>query len=249
MAGKKRSGLVNDRRAYGCGYYTPTPTPTPNPNPCGVINIANIATYDSENNWYTLNGNYTITACQILNIPVGTTLRIIGVKTLTNSGTINNIGSLLLPSGKIQNNGTIDNIGYIDNQFGSTFNNNTGGIINNNSQISNDGTFNNSGTIQNNTGGIFYNTDFFNNNTGGIVYNTGTIRNSDLTGGGRINNNAGGFIYTYGGGALYNDDWATINNNAGTISTADGSSTCGLGSFVDNGTFIDNGTSDTQCPP
>jgi hypothetical protein len=29
MAGKKRSGLANDRRAYGCGRcYTPTPTPT-----------------------------------------------------------------------------------------------------------------------------------------------------------------------------------------------------------------------------
>ena len=31
MAGKKRSGLANDRRAYGCGRcYTPTPTPTYN---------------------------------------------------------------------------------------------------------------------------------------------------------------------------------------------------------------------------
>ena len=29
MAGKKRSGLANDRRAYGCGRcYTPIPTQT-----------------------------------------------------------------------------------------------------------------------------------------------------------------------------------------------------------------------------
>ncbi len=75
MAGKKRSGLANDRRAYGCGRcYTPTPTP------CGVINIGSIATNDGEGT-YTLNGNYTITECQILNIPINTTLLITGGKT------------------------------------------------------------------------------------------------------------------------------------------------------------------------
>ena len=40
MAGKKRSGLANDRRAYGCGrIYKPG---------CPSITIADIATFDGE---------------------------------------------------------------------------------------------------------------------------------------------------------------------------------------------------------
>ena len=33
MAGKKRSGLANDKRAYGCGICYPPQTPTPTPTP------------------------------------------------------------------------------------------------------------------------------------------------------------------------------------------------------------------------
>ena len=67
MAGKKRSGLVNDRRAYGCGGYTPTPTPIL----CGAINIGSIATYDGEST-YILNGNYTITAVSYTHLTLPT---------------------------------------------------------------------------------------------------------------------------------------------------------------------------------
>ena len=37
----------------------------PNPTPCGAIDIASIDTYDGESS-YILNGNHTITECQIL---------------------------------------------------------------------------------------------------------------------------------------------------------------------------------------
>ena len=70
------------------GVYTSAPA-------CGVINIASIAT-NTGGNTYTLNGNYTITACQILNIPVGTTLNVSAGQTLTNNGIINNSGYILI---------------------------------------------------------------------------------------------------------------------------------------------------------
>jgi len=233
MAGKKRSGLVNDRRAYGCGCYTPTPTPTP--NPCGVINIGSIATNDGGNT-YTLNGNYTITACQILNIPVGTTLQISGGKTLTNKGIIDVSGTF---------NILVDN--YIHNKAGSGTINNSG-TLNNSGYIYNTGdggTINNSGTINNNSDGQIYNEAGVSTiNNIGTFKNSGRIYNSE----GTINNNSGGFIYIYGGGgALYNSD--TFNNNTGGTFSLSNGGACGAGSFGGLGTFIDNGSTNTNCPP
>jgi hypothetical protein len=245
MAGKKRSGLANDRRAYGCGRcYTPTPTP------CGVIDIGSIATNDGENT-YTLNGNYTIAECQILNIPIGITLNVSAGQTLTNVGIINNSGSIH-NNGTIQNNGTINNSGIIFN-YGGTINNNTGGTINNSSYIYNptSGILNNSGTIDNS--GYLYNGivgggGTINNNTGGFIYTygSGAIFNNSP---GTINNNAGGFIYTYGGGNIFNDLGATLNNNVGgTISTSNGG-TCGAGYIQGLGTFTGVIPTNTNCPP
>jgi hypothetical protein len=235
----------------GGRYYTSTPTPTP----CipVAIDIGSIATNDGEGT-YTLNGNYTITECQILNIAVDTTLLITGGKTLTNNGTINNNSQINNYSSTIQNNGTINNSGIIFN-YGGTINNNTGGTINNNtgSYIYNQtsGIFNNSSTFNNS--GYHYNTGgggcTINNNAGGFIYTygSGAIFNNI---GGAINNNAGGFIYTYGGGNIYNDSGATINNNTGgTISTADGSSTCGTGTISGLGTFTGVVPTNTNCPP
>ena len=234
MPGKSRSGLANDRRAYGCGIICYTPTPTV----ClpVAINIASIATYVEGN--YILNGNYTITECQILNIPGGTSLFIISGQTLTNSGTINI-------------SGTISNFdgGIINNQGGGIINNNSGGIIDN------VGTFNNSGIINNNSGGITSNIGTFDNS--GTFNNRGTFFN-DLGGfiytygGGTINNNTGGivdnilmsFIYTYGGGTFNNS--GTISNGGSTISTSNGG-TCGAGTFT--GTAPLGGTINTNCPP
>jgi len=149
---------------------------------CGVIDITDIATYDSGNSWYVLNGNYTITACQILNIAVGITLRINAGQTLTNNGTINN-ASFLRNNGIFNNNGTLNNTLYVYNT--DTLNNN--------------GTFNNNtlGNIYNNSPGVFNNTS--------ILNNTGNSYNDP---GATINNS--GFIYTYGGGTTYND--STLNN-------------------------------------
>jgi len=149
---------------------------------CGVINITDIATYDSVNSLYVLNGNYTITACQILNIAVSITLRINAGQTLTNNGTINNANFL-------RNNGT--------------FNNN--GTLNNSLYVYNTDTLNNNGTFNNNTLGNIFNNPFgvFNNTS--ILNNTGNSYN-DL--GATINNS--GFIYTYGGGITWNN--GILNN-------------------------------------
>jgi len=70
MAGKKRSGLANDRRAYGCGRrYTPTPTPTP------------IPTYD-----YTFTGNGVLTQAIVdENIGTAKNIFIVGYTSIGNS--------------------------------------------------------------------------------------------------------------------------------------------------------------------
>jgi hypothetical protein len=73
MAGKKRSGLANDRRAYGCGRcYTPTPSPIP------------IPTYD-----YTFTGNGVLTQA-IVNENIGTAqnIFIVGYTSIENSAFI-----------------------------------------------------------------------------------------------------------------------------------------------------------------
>ena len=68
MAGKKRSGLANDRRAYGCGRcYTSTPTPTP--------------TYD-----YTFTGNGVLTQAIVdENIGTAQNIFIVGYTSIGNS--------------------------------------------------------------------------------------------------------------------------------------------------------------------
>jgi hypothetical protein len=78
-----------------------------------AIDLAGIAT-DSGESTYTLTGNVTITECQILTIPVGTSLSIGSGSSLTNRGIINNNGYIstvdnLFNSGTINNNGTIEN--------------------------------------------------------------------------------------------------------------------------------------------
>jgi len=190
---------------------------------CGVIDITDIATYDVVNSRYELNGNYTITACQILSIAVGITLQINGGQTLTNNGTINNSGTLR-NAGTLRNNGIFNNNGTLNNNL-DVFNNNT---------LNNNGTFNNNplGNIFNNSPGRFNNIS--------ILKNTGNSYN-DL--GATINNS--GFIYTYGGGKTYND--STLNNT-GTISTSTGSP-CGVGTLTNNGTITGTGTQNTVCPP
>ena len=68
MAGKSRSGLANDRRAYRCGRcYTPTPTPTP--------------TYD-----YTFTGNGVLTQAIVdENIGNAKNIFIVGYTSIGNS--------------------------------------------------------------------------------------------------------------------------------------------------------------------
>jgi hypothetical protein len=78
-----------------------------------AIDLAVIAT-DSGESTYTLTGNVTITECQILTIPYGTSLSIGSGSSLTNRGTINNNGYIstvdnLFNTGTINNNGTIEN--------------------------------------------------------------------------------------------------------------------------------------------
>jgi hypothetical protein len=177
---------------------------------CGIINVTDIATYDAGNSWYALNDNYTITACQILNIAVGITLRINAGQTLTNNGTINN-ASYLRNNGTFNNNGTINNNLYVYNS--DTLNNN--------------GTFNNNalGNIFNNPPGVINNTSIL-NNTGNSYNDSGTT----------INNS--GFIYIYGGGTTYND--GTLNNSGTISTSSGGTCGAGTltnnGTFNDTGT-------------
>ena len=185
MAGKRRSGLKNDRRAYcnkPCIQIS---------NECPPIILSNIATYsyDSKNNIdiWTLNGSVTILECQILNIPINTQLVIPITVTFINNGTINNNGTIINSEtinnngtinnnekinneGTINNNGTINNTGTIDNIIAILYNyniiNNTGTI-----NIKNGSTINNNGTIYNTNGLIDIISGTFNNN--------GTIDNTD----------------------------------------------------------------------
>jgi hypothetical protein len=200
--------------AKGLDYYLVNNTPV-----CGVINVTDIATYDAGNSWYALNNNYTITACQILNIAVSITLRINVGQTLTNNGTINNASYL-------RNNGT--------------FNNN--GTLNNNLYVYNTDTLNNNGTFNNNTlGNIFNNPPGVFNNTS-ILNNTGNSYNDP---GATINNS--GFIYTYGGGTTYND--GILNNTGTISTSNGGTCGAGTltnnGTINNTGA----GTQNTNCPP
>ena len=256
MAGKKRSGLANDRRAYGCGrIYKPV---------CPSITIADIATFDGEE--WRLNNNTTILACQTLTINLGNILVVPSGRTLTNNGTIlNNYIFGIFYGGAITNNGTITN-----NSNGSSLINNSNLFINNgiinilafnsfsNSSVGgeNDVTITNNGNINIALSGTLYNgRALINNYNGGNINNRGTFTNSEANinnAGGTITNYSGGIITIPAGYVIYNNTGGTINNNSGaiftndgTISNADGSSTCGIG--IINGTIL--GTIDALCPP
>jgi hypothetical protein len=210
MAGKRRSGLKNDRRAY-CNKPC-----IQNSNECPPIILSNIATYsyDSKNNIdiWTLNGSITILECQILNIPINTQFIIPINVTIINNGTINNDGTII-------NNEIINN----------------NGIINNNEKIFNDGTSNNNGTI-NNTG-IIDNTVTINNN--GTINNTGTINiknSSTFNNDGSIYNTNGLIDIILG---IFNNN-ANINNTDGIINTYTSNNPMFISIFNNYGTLIGN---------
>lgn len=217
-----------------------------------VINITDIATLDPVQGWYELFADYTITACQILNITSGQ-FRIPPTLTLTNLGTITiaNLDSSIQTYNNTESTGgTINNIGSITISSGAY-------IINiNNGSGSAGGIINNSGSIVIGNG---INTSFISNQNnpphmspspgygGGIIKNTGTIT---INVGGEIDNRnlggtVGGYIYTYGGGVTQNN--GSILNTGGLVSTANGLSTCGTGTFT--GTAPSGGTINTVCPP
>jgi hypothetical protein len=199
MPCKKRSGLMNDRRAYRYNVNVTTPVV------CPIILDIDISTVNFSQ-------NFTILACQRLTIatndkiiPLGVTF--INYGTVTYSGGVN--GSLAV-NGTFINYGTFNNTGnelYIGNNFKNygTFNNGltstvTMGALSNIVIFNNTGVFNNLGgvyllisnfisTFYNYSGGKFINSgtliinspEVFNNANGtgvcgsGIVTNTGTI--------------------------------------------------------------------------
>jgi hypothetical protein len=242
MAGKKRSGLANDRRAY---RYNCRPAPL-----CPPISIRDIAVQSGQTGRiWTLKADTTILACQVLRIyqniiftiPSGLTLTNLGTLkvngggilqndgTITNSGLINSYGAVTI-TGTINNTGDFDTLNITTNT--GTINN-TGLInitesfinkstINNGSKITNTGTFENTtGTIKNGVtiGSTFYsgrinNIYIFNNNS--------TIDNNDnslITNNGLLQNNTGGTINNNisasTGGKI--DNFGIIQNNGGTI--------------------------------
>jgi hypothetical protein len=258
MAGKKRSGLANDRRAYGCGriYKPPTTTPV-----CPSITIADIATYDGS--FWVLNNNTTILACQTLTIDLATLLVVPTGLTLTNNGTIvNNYGLLVFYGGAITNNGTIttNNTGeegiepLIGNDSNLFINNGTINVLNGTFFVNvpqsggNDVTITNNGNINIALGGILQNEGVLINYSGGNINNRGIINNQ----GGTITNNTGGTIINWPVVPIYNNTGGIINNNSGAtftndgiINNADGEGTCGVGTII--GTI--SGTFGIDCPP
>jgi len=200
-------------------FYNP-----PAPPYCPPISLNSIATEGPTNTWNT-NSNVTILSCQTLTILAGQQLYIPinSGYTMTNNGTINIIGTLVVDATTtLINNGTINKTGTIVSS--GTITNNIGGTINNNNGLINSGgglTTNNGGTI--------------NNNAGGTIQSTGTINNNNS---GTINNNTGGTINNFSG-VINNNNSATITNNAGaTINNTAGT----FNNYVSNGaTFTQNG--------
>ena len=256
MVGKRRSGLANDRRAYGYGGYSPIKPICPS---LTTVSLADIATFDVVEGWL-LNGNTILLLCEILEIPAGQTLLPNGF-TLTNNGTINvrgqlrNVGrdtntssSITINNGTINvfstgsipvsrgtygavgtftNNGVLNNNGDIFCQTLGVINNTSSGRINNNSSYV-DGT----GGFRLNNRGTFNNSGVFINNTGATITLTSSLDDK-------------GIIYNNNGGTITNNG---IINNAGTINNADGSSTCGVGTITNTGTITGSGTIGTACP-
>jgi len=205
MAGKRRSGLANDRRAYGCGRcYTPTPV-------CPSITLADIATFNGTN--WLLNGDTTILACQTLEIPVGQELQT-NHYTLTNNGTINVRGNLRNAQDTDGNNSVTINNGTI-NIFstGAIVAVDSGSIITNNGIVNNYGDFfcQTYGVINNNAGGIINNYSAYSGETGGFRLNEdGTFNNVGV-----FINNIGAISYNASGATIYNYGGGLITNNSG----------------------------------
>ena len=194
MPCKKRSGLMNDRRAYTYNINVITPPP------CPIIVDIDISTVNFSQ-------NFTILACQRLTITMDKTIPL-GV-TFINYGTINYSGSgTLSVNGTFINYGTFNNTGnelYIGNNFinngifnnGSTATVNMGAIANA-ATFKNTGVFNNLGGVYllitatyisifyNYSGGRFNNSntltinspEIFNNANGAGVCGSGTITNT-----------------------------------------------------------------------
>ena len=248
MVGKSRSGLANDRRAYGCNRNCPIISCPSLTN----VSLAAIATLGVEG--WLLQNNITLLLCDVLEIPDDQTLLLNGF-TLTNNGTINvrgvlrNAGRAGITSSSITiNNGTINvfstgSIPVSIAAFGAVARFTNNGILNNNGDIfcQTFGVINNtsSGRINNNYNsgfrlnnrGTFNNSGVFINNTGATITLTSALDDK-------------GIIYNNNGGTITNNG---IINNAGTINNADGSSTCGVGTITGSGTI--NGTIGTACPP
>jgi hypothetical protein len=177
MAGKKRSGLKNHRRAY---CICPPPKSIVSPI---YINYEDISTFFSDTGYfkiYKLSTSINILSNEVLVIPSNIRIEY-GEDNLNlifnNYGTII-INFTFLIYAQFNNYGTINNNQLLNNS--GIFNNN-GTIYNNNATIHNYGTLNNDEIINNN--GTLNNNEIINNN--GIINNTGTINNYD------------GVIYTY----------------------------------------------------
>jgi UDP-3-O-[3-hydroxymyristoyl] glucosamine N-acyltransferase len=177
MAGKKRSGLKRDRRAY-CICVSLKYVESPK-----YINYEDISTFFNDTGYfkiYKLSTSINILSNEILVIP--SNIRIEYGEDNVNL-IFNNYGTIIinftfLIYAQFNNYGTINNNELLNNT--GTINNN-GIINNNNSTIYNYGTINNNEII-NNTGTI-NNNEIINNN--GTISNNGTINNYD------------GVIYTY----------------------------------------------------
>ena len=257
MVGKGRSGLANDRRAYGCGGYCPIKPICPS---LTNIILADIATFVGDEGWL-LNGNTTLLLCDVLEIPAGQTLLPNGF-TLTNNGTINvrgvlrNVGRVGNTSSITINNGTINvfstgSIPVSIAAFGAVARFTNNGILNNNGDIF----CQTLGVINNTSGGRINNNSSYASGIGGFRLNAlGTFNNSGVF----INNGTitltrdlnplfFGIIYNNNGGTITNNG---IINNAGTINNADDSSTCGVGTITGSAIINGlNGTIGTACPP
>jgi len=110
--------------------------------------------------------NWTIPSGSTLDIPVGAALDVGAGTTLTNSGDIENDGTLTVLGG-------LDNYGTLNNGSDSstaTVTIASGGVLTNANTLTNDGVIDNSGAL-NNTGAIT-------NNTGASLTNSGTIENT-----------------------------------------------------------------------
>jgi hypothetical protein len=194
MPCKKRSGLMNDKRAYR--YNTNTTKPVA----CPTIVTIDISSVNFSQ-------NFTILPCEILTIATNKTIPS-GV-TFINYGTVNYnyAGGSLVVNGTFINYGTFNNTGnevYIGNNFinNGIFNNGststiTMGAFSNAATFKNTGVFNNLGgvyllisnfisTFYNYAGGRFINSntltinspEVFNNANGSGICGSGTITNT-----------------------------------------------------------------------